>query len=349
QAGAGTTTLTGATTYTGGTTISAGTLQVGAGGTTGSIVGNVLNNGVLALNRSDATTFDGVISGTGSVTQVGTGTTTLTGTNTYTGTTTISAGTLQLGNGGTTGSIAGNIVDNSALVINRSNAVTLAGVISGTGSLTQAGTGTTILTGTNTYTGGTTISAGTLQVGAGGTTGSVAGNIVDNSTLVFNRSNALTYAGVISGTGSLTQAGTGTTTLTGASTYTGGTTISAGTLQVGAGGTTGSIVGDGLNNGVLAFNRSNALTYAGVSSGTASLTQAGTGTTTLTGASTYTGGTTISAGTLQVGAGGTTGSIVGDVLNNGVLAFNRSNALTYAGVISGTGSVTKSGTGTTTI
>ncbi len=62
-----------------------------------------------------------------------------------------------------------------------------------------------ILTGANTYTGGTTISAGTLQIGNGGTTGSVAGDIVDNGALVFNRSNALTYAGVISGTGTLTK------------------------------------------------------------------------------------------------------------------------------------------------
>ena len=46
---------------------------------------------------------------------------------------------------------------------------------------------------------------------------------------------------MISGTGTLTQAGTGTMTLTGANTYTGGTTISAGTLQIGNGGTTGTL------------------------------------------------------------------------------------------------------------
>ena len=86
----------------------------------------------------------------------------------------------------------------------------------------------------------TTISAGTLQIGNGGTTGSVAGDVVDNAALVFNRSDALTYGGVISGTGSLTKSGTGTLTLTGDNTYTGGTTISAGTLQIGNGGTTGS-------------------------------------------------------------------------------------------------------------
>ena len=78
--------------------------------------------------------------------------------------------------------------------------------ISGTGTVTKRRAGTLTLTGDNTYTGGTTISAGMLQLGNGGTTGSVAGNIVDNGALVFNRSDALTYAGVISGTGSVTQA-----------------------------------------------------------------------------------------------------------------------------------------------
>ncbi len=55
-----------------------------------------------------STTVSGVISGLdGSLTKVGTGTMTLTNTETYTGVTTISAGTLQLGNGGATGSIVG--------------------------------------------------------------------------------------------------------------------------------------------------------------------------------------------------------------------------------------------------
>ena len=84
------------------------------------------------------------------------------------------------------------------------------------------------LSGANSYSGGTTISDGTLQVGNGGTTGSIAGNIVNNAALIFNRSDNLTYANVISGTGTLEQAGAGILTLTGANTYSGSTTIVTG-------------------------------------------------------------------------------------------------------------------------
>ena len=78
------------------------------------------------------------------------------------------------------------------------------------------GTGTSILTGANTYTGGTTITAGTLQLGNGGVTGSIVGNVMDNGVLEFNRTDTgLNLAGNISGTGSVIQAGTGTVTLSG--------------------------------------------------------------------------------------------------------------------------------------
>ena len=139
-----------------------------------------------------------VVSGTGSLVQLGSGTLTLTGNNTYTGGTTVSAGTLQLGNGGTSGSITGNVTDNGTLAFDRSDAVTFAGAISGAGSVTQIGIGTTILTGTNTYGGGTTISSGTLQLGNGGTAGSITGNVSDNGVLAFDRSDTVTFAGVIS-------------------------------------------------------------------------------------------------------------------------------------------------------
>ncbi|WP_412050891.1 autotransporter domain-containing protein [Hoeflea sp. Naph1] len=310
----GTTVLTGNNTYSGGTTISGGTLQVGNGGTSGSLTGNVTNNSALIFNRSDALSYTGDISGTGSLTKAGAGTLTLTGANSHTGGTTISGGTLQVGNGGTSGSLTGNVTNNSALIFNRSDALSYTGDISGAGSLTKAGAGTLTLTGANSHTGGTTISAGTLQIGDGGTSGSLTGNIVNNSALIFKRSDALSYTGDISGTGSLTKSGTGTLTLTGANSHTGGTTISGGTLQIGNGGTVGSLSGNITNNSALVFNRSDALSYTGDISGAGSLTKAGAGTLTLSGANTHTGGTTVSGGKLVVN--GSTGAIT---LNGGTL------------------------------
>ena len=348
QSGPATLTLNGNNTYTGATNILAGTLQLGNGGTTGSIVGNVIDNGTLAFNRSDIVTFPGLISGSGALNQAGAGTTILTSDNTYSGSTTISAGTLQLGNGGTTGSVANasSIVDNGTLVIDHSNNVYFVSGIIGTGAFNQLGTGTTVLQGTNAYTGGTTISAGTLQVGNGFTSGSIVGDVVDNGTLAFNRANTLTFGGTISGAGAVIQQGTGITVLTADSTYTGGTTINAGTLQLGAGDTQGSIVGDVLDNSGLAINRSSTVTLSGLISGSGVLSQNGTGTTILTSDNTYTGGTTINAGTLQLGNGDTTGSVLGNIADNGTLAFNRSDDIVYSNIISGTGGLNQMGPGT---
>ena len=74
---------------------------MGNAGITGSITGNVIDNGVLQFNRTDTgLSLSGNISGTGSAIQAGTGTVTLSGTNTYSGVTTVSAGTLLAGSSG---------------------------------------------------------------------------------------------------------------------------------------------------------------------------------------------------------------------------------------------------------
>ncbi|MFJ2714375.1 autotransporter-associated beta strand repeat-containing protein [Pseudomonas sp. NPDC087346] len=219
-------------------------------------------NGVnFYINEAGIVNISGAISGAGNVTTAGSGTTILAANNTYAGTTTISGGTLQVGAGGTSGSLgSGAVTDNANLTYNLSGNTTVANVISGTGNLTQAGSGTTILTANNTYAGTTTISGGTLQVGVGGTSGSLgSGAVTDNANLTFNVSGTNTVAGVISGTGKLTQAGSGTTILTGNNTYAGPTMISGGTLQVGSGGIGGSLgVGAVTDNANLVFNFSNA-------------------------------------------------------------------------------------------
>lgn len=247
KGGAGTLVLTGTNTYTGGTSINAGTLQIGNGGTTGSIVGDVKDDGSLVFDYGKESgllhSFSGVISGDGNVVKMGGGDLALTGENTYTGGTTISGGTLQIGNDGTTGSITGNVTDNGILAFSRSDDVVFSGDISGGGSLNQDGRGTLILVGNNTYTGGTTISGGTLQVGNGGTVGSITGNVADNAyngSLVFDRSDDWTYDGIISGSGDVVKLGGGTLTLSGANTYYGTTSIKNGTLEIAAGGALGS-------------------------------------------------------------------------------------------------------------
>src|SRR5207244_9901642 len=60
-------------------------------------------------------------------------------------------------------------------------------------ALLKSGPGSWIITANNTYTGGTTINAGSLQVGNGGTTGSLGtGTVTDNGNLTFNRGDTVT-------------------------------------------------------------------------------------------------------------------------------------------------------------
>jgi fibronectin-binding autotransporter adhesin len=71
---------------------------------------------------------------------------------------------------------------------------------------------------------------------------------------------------------------------------------------------------------------------------------------TLTGANTFSGNTTIAEGSLQIGDGSTNGSIASSsIINNGELIINRSDAVSYAISINGSGSLVHNGTGTTTL
>ena len=247
--------FTGSNTYTGPTNVLVGTLQIGNGGTTGSIAGavNLSNSAVLAFNRGGSLTYGGAISGNGSIVNQGPGLLTLTGSNTFSqgatlsnGTTAIvggtslgagtvtlqSAATLQLGgNSPYTVANAISISDTSSCTLNVSNAagVTLTGPFSGFGGVQVAGGGLLNLGGPIAVSGGLTISSGTVQVGAGG---SIGGSIVNNAALVFNRPDNFTFTGDVTGSGSLTQAGAGVLSISSTQGLTGPVTISRGTLRL---------------------------------------------------------------------------------------------------------------------
>jgi len=186
---------------------------------------------------------NGSLSGSNALTLKGAGTTILdnVGSNSFTGGINISAGTLQVGNNSTNGNLpdAIGVVDNSALVFNRTDSYTNTAPVSGGGSLTQAGSGTLVLVTANSHA-GTTISAGTLQVGAGGTSGTLgSGTVTDNSALVFNRSDNVTVGNVINGTGSVTKNNNNTLTLSGNSGFSGGLTINSGMVRFSGSGSPG--------------------------------------------------------------------------------------------------------------
>ncbi|NLS20067.1 autotransporter domain-containing protein [Rhizobium sp. P40RR-XXII] len=251
----GTLILTGENTYTGATTISAGSLQIGAGGTSGSIVGDVVTNGTLAFNRSDSIAFSGKIDGTGKVVQRGTGTLELTNSqNRYTGGTVIESGTLA----GSTVSIRGDILNNGLLRITDLGNNTYSGALSGTGSVLVDGIGTLTLAGNNSFTGGLAVLNGkninaSSDANLGGT-----GNVVTlngaslTATASFatqktmtlgagggyfgaNSGTTLSLNGAINGVGNLVKAGDGILSIGGTASYTGATNINNGTLVVAAG------------------------------------------------------------------------------------------------------------------
>ncbi len=396
--------LTGANTYTGGTTINSGSLlTLGNSGTSGSIVGNIIDNGQVTFSHSDAITFAGVISGSGTVAVFGTatGVVTLTGVNTVTGRVTTNPGTLALsGNGSvanassvrpfgsfdisgtTTGAtiqsleltpigsnpFIGNVFlgSKTLTIANASNefdgVLQDGGIVAGTGGKVVLQAGTEIFAGANTYTGTTSISSGaTLQIGNGGTGGTLGtGNVTDNGTLTFNRSDSATVANTITGSGAVTVQ-TGTITLTGANySVTGTTTIASGaTLQFGNGTAAvpntvnsaitdnGTLIYNGFLNPAFAFQNT---PFNGVISGTGSVNVINSQMS-IDSNSTYTGGTTVGPnGTLTLGQGAATGSIVGNITDNGNVTFSHSNAtnFVFSGIISGAGSFTSTAFNTLT-
>ncbi|NUH53360.1 autotransporter outer membrane beta-barrel domain-containing protein [Citrobacter portucalensis] len=168
KTGKGSLTLTLDNTYTGGTTIEQGVLQLGNGGDIGSIQGDVVDNGVLNVNRGDTLALTGNISGKGQLHQTGSGITELQGENSYSGATLIANGVLQAGNANTLSSASHHYVVADTKLNTQGYNQTVAGLSNG-GDVSLIGqqTGTT-LTVKGDYTGEKgTINMAAIQNGSG--------------------------------------------------------------------------------------------------------------------------------------------------------------------------------------
>ena len=336
KTGTGTWTLSGPNTYTGGTTINAGTVAISNGSSFGSNTVTFASSGTrVAALASVQVTNNYALTG---------------------------SGTMDVG----------------------ANVLTNSGVISGGGGLTKAGAGTMVLTAANTYTGVTTVSNGTLNIqnntALGPANGGTNGRTVVASGASLELQNNITVTGE-----SLSIAGTGVGTngalrnVSGTNTWTGPINLTDATkFQSEAG---ELVISGSIDNGVPSFTQrstGNGLTVDGPANTTisgpvkldgANITKTGAGTLTISGNNTSAGNLNLNGGVLQVAAntslgtneidfdGGTLRTTATMALtpntrpidigsNGGTIDVVTNTTLTYEGSMTGTGKLTKIGTGT---
>jgi len=181
---------------------------------------------VVNVNASQSYNFTGSSLGSASLTKSGSGTLTLENDTLFANGGSINGGTLQIGNAGTTGSIAGgNLTNNAAIVVNRADDAVITNAISGTGSVTQTGAGSLALTGSNSYAGLTLVSVGRLYPRNGAAFGGItSGTVVSSDAQIYMDQNVnfpaepLTLNGTGlngAGDGALRKGGGGATTFGG--------------------------------------------------------------------------------------------------------------------------------------
>jgi autotransporter-associated beta strand protein len=349
--------------YTGGTNVTEGTLQLGNGGTTGSVIGTItLNGGALAFNHSDNYSFSNTVAVAGN------------------------AGIIQNGSGTVTFAnplVAGaNTVD-----FGGSGNLTMGATVSGSGTLNKNGNGTlTLLANNNTFTGTLNVNAGTVlldDLGAGGDLGAASIAVNNGGTFIFGpggntdlpdttvvtlNSGGLfrieqgeNFGGFILNGGefryvSTARTGVNSTAVTTAA----GTTVydlRSGTITTDI---TAPGTGGGLNQtggGVLTKSTSGTVTISGGVTFQASLAlqikegtlAMGVGNFPSNGTTLITMGDALTGGTLQINGPGITSTGRPFTLEAGGGTFNVADAGTYVTIlsaVSGPGPLTKTGNGT---
>jgi T5SS/PEP-CTERM-associated repeat protein/autotransporter-associated beta strand protein len=322
-----------------------GTLHIGNGGTRGWLeVTTFTNDGMLVFNRSDASTYSGYIVGTGSTVKRGASTLTLQdsfGVGTYVvdmgQTLHLQEGSVEIVSGGTGMLFIGS---------SGTGAVRLdGGRIANAACFLGSGPGTV---GSATVTSGTWVNGGTQLVGVNGSGTLVVhgGSVTGNQGDIGVNPGSLGVVAVTGGTWSV--AGTLSVGLLG----TGSLGVTGGRIEsfqgiIGSG--TGGVGAATITSGTWATNQD--LSVGGDGAGTLTIADGGS---VVVGGNCFRGSAgTINlnpGGTLQIGTGGTRGGLdVPTLTNNGTLIFNRSDAATYAGTISGSGTIVKLGAGPLTL
>ncbi|MBI5690351.1 MAG: autotransporter-associated beta strand repeat-containing protein [Verrucomicrobia bacterium] len=380
--GTGTLTLSGANTYDGTTTINAGAINIQNATALGSTTGGTTVASGAALQvqggiavGAEALTLSGTgISNTGALRNIS-------GNNSFAGNIVLAAtseiqsdaGTLSL-----TGTINGNAASRGLRFDGSGNTTVSNSIGANVSTLTKAGTGTLTLTGSNSYTGATAVQAGTLSFNSignvsGGASALGAPTTVANGTIALGsgaNTGTLAYTGpgnttnrVINlagttGGGTIDASGSGALVFTSALTATGG---GSKTLTL-----TGSSTAANTLSGAIVNNSGTNLT---------SVVKSGSGTWVLSGANTYTGTTAINGGTLRIDADNRLGTAPGSATANkltfdggtlettanftlnanrgttinaggGTFDVNSGTTLTYNGILAGTGTLTKTDSGT---
>jgi fibronectin-binding autotransporter adhesin len=389
KSGAGSLTLSGANNYSGNTTLNSGTLNlrgsVGAVSVADAST-NVLGNATSATLNMSSLSFAGdstlnlslnsapafAVSGSLSTTPAS-GSVTLNASNVVWG-----IGTNSLINYGSFGgsisdfsvgtitgltarqSISGLIDTGSAIALNVSgdlpvwagtngNAWSTAATGDNSGSNNWATL--TGLSGTNFWTADTPEFNDTYNLGVGSVAVTnravdIQGADVSPGIVTFNNSagdytlSSSTSHGIV-GTASLVKNGTSNLNISNQNTYTGSTNVNAGAVNL-----TGGLSGTAIT---VASGASLNVSSTGTISGAASLSTSGA--VVLAGMNTYTGATNIGAGgSLQLGDGITDGSISSaSISNSGSLVYNTTGTQSFSHVVTGSGTITKEGTGTLTL
>ncbi|MFM2294222.1 MAG: hypothetical protein RLZZ350_635, partial [Verrucomicrobiota bacterium] len=309
----------------------------------------------ITMNTTNNYTFAGTgkISSTAGLTKNNNNTLTVLTTNDTAGSVVITAGTVSVGNGTTSGSLGtGTVANSGSLIVNNSVDSTVANNISGTGAVTKSSSAVVTFSGTSTFSGQANVNVGTYKLGSATALGSAAGATVvaNGATVDLNGQTVSTEPVTLNG------AGVGST---GALANNSGSAASlSGNISLAS---AASIGGTGNS------------TLSGVIGGSGVLTKAGSGTVTLSGVNTNDGKVVVSAGTLSISSdsnlGATPGSSVADqvTLNGGTLkssasitlAANRglnigasggtldvTGSFTNNDIITGSGTLTKAGSGT---